>query len=206
MLMDRKKFRGEYLSKVLAPIDSKEHYKKYESGYWVKHQIAHHVNPKVIVEIGIRSGYSAWAMITAAPEARYIGYDSYSVDHMKTRGKDLNIPFEAHARSLIKAPHEIRVESTQVKGFVPEAADLYHVDGDHCYESALNDIRNCLRAGNPKSVVVVHDYMADPVRASVAQAAKEFDCVTYELIESRCGDGLMFRRHVPDWVRQIVTE
>lgn len=209
MLYDRKRFQDEY-RKILDPLDNKWDYERCEPGYWIKHQVAHYVDPEKIVEIGIRSGYSAWAMTRGAPGAMYTGYDNYAPtyggDYKSPKYETLSEQFERWARHLIKPPHQIIVQDTTRDGFIPESADLYHIDGDHRYEQALNDIRNCLRVGFPGSVVIVHDYMAKPVREACERAAKEFNRGLVEIVEKRNGDGLIFSGKVPDWLSKLETE
>jgi predicted O-methyltransferase YrrM len=208
MLMNRNVFHSEYLS-IIDPLDARWKYENYEAGLWVKHQIAHYVEPRTIVEIGVRSGYSMWAMMKAAPTARFYGYDNYSPDYAKELGDNLSEQFKAWAgrvKDMLYGQAELIVEDSQSPGFMPKGADLYHVDGDHRTDPAFFDIRNCMAASFGCVVIAVHDYMAQPVRDAVAKARAGTHYKCYEVIEERNGDAILFPNEVPEWVGRIETK
>jgi hypothetical protein len=206
MLPTREEFHTEYL-KVMDPFDKLQCYEKYEPCLWVKCRLAHYVAPDVIVEIGVRSGYCAWAMLVGMPQAKYIGYDNYlpSYDEGLKLGK-LSERFYAWAKKIIPPNGQIVLADSQAPGFKPAVAGLYHVDGDHTYASALHDIRTCMAAGYPSPVIAVHDFMAGPVRQAVLDAVKGTDFVCHEIVETRNGDAVLFKRSVPAWAESLRWE
>src|SRR5436853_306059 len=44
--------------------------------YQSKFDLVRRLQPKSICEFGVRSGYGAFAMLAAAPEAHYLGFDT----------------------------------------------------------------------------------------------------------------------------------
>ena len=67
-------FRDELLERwwVGDPFRPTEEALQY---YEVKHAIAKRLQPKSICEIGVRAGYSAYAFLSAAPAAEFLGID-----------------------------------------------------------------------------------------------------------------------------------
>jgi predicted O-methyltransferase YrrM len=201
MLYERKRFHREYLS-IMDPFDEQWHYERYEANLWVKHQIAHHVAPNVLVEIGVRNGYTAWAMSRAVPDARYIGYDNYAPEY-KEGGQCVSEHFKLWAHLLLRPPRfEIVEQDSQAPGFRPAEAQLYHVDGDHSTAGALNDIRNCVSAGARGAIIVVHDYKWKPVRDAVDEAVEKMGFGVAS-VNTHNGDAIMFKGEEPSWVRGL---
>lgn len=202
MLLDRSIFRRDYLG-ILDPQDViANQYDQRDGEYWVKHRLAHLVNPGKIVEIGVRSGYSGWAMVRAAPYAIYLGYDNYSLDYADAA------TLERYRRYAMRNLHNPPIRTivpvdTQGPGFKPVEADLYHVDGDHTYEGAKRDIENCLDMGSRNAVVAVHDFLADPVSRAVRDVGKQRNVRVVEIEGSPQGDVLVFKGAVPDWVHEM---
>jgi hypothetical protein len=131
-----------------------------ERYYKCKFSLALSLQPKVIGEIGVRAGYSAFAFLSAAPEAEYVGYDADQGQWGGQRG------FTAHAEKLL-APfrHTITYMDSQETVRYSRPFDLFHVDGDHSYAGCLHD----LEVAWPVSRwVLVDDYdFILPVRAAV---------------------------------------
>ena len=203
MLLDRSVFRSEYL-KILDPVDVKDNrYADRDGEFWVKHLICHKVNPGTIVEIGVRSGYSGWAMKMAAPDAQYIGYDSYDPSYADQERVGR---FQSWAKQILNMGGCSLIQiDTQKDGFIPLSADLYHVDGDHSYEGARRDIESCLKAGNSDAVVVVHDFYSEPVCKAVLETASSLKTSITDIAGSPQGDVLMFKGSVPEWSLSMGT-
>lgn len=139
--------------------------RRYETLY----EIAGRVGPDRIVEIGVRAGYSAYAMLSAAPDARYLGIDDGSGDHGGAPGA------LDHARGLLgrfAGAGIIVCDSREVRR-LPAGVDLLHVDGDHSYEGAASDLRLGLRSGVGTMVVDDVLYIEDVRLAVGAFARKE---------------------------------
>jgi hypothetical protein len=98
-------------------------------------------NPKYIVEVGVESGGTSWAVRMACPEATMIAVD-------------LNVPpvqFESRA-----AYHFVRGSSSEVAEKVralyqPDEAVVF-IDADHRYEAVVTDTKNY-----PGKFQVYHD-------------------------------------------------
>jgi hypothetical protein len=209
-MMRRERFTEEYL-KILDPIDVENwQYDTKDHGFWVKHQIAHHVDPHSIVELGVRSGYSAWAMLIAMPKATYVGYDSYdpkyaaAYDHL-TDSDSMSAHFYSKALSVLHGfgSTELIVADTQDPTLVLPTANLYHVDAGHTVHEAVNDIRKCVAVMLHDSVIAVHDFMAASVRCAVMTVAREASLKVCEIVEPINGDALLYRGATPKWMYSI---
>ena len=53
------------------PTATKERIQQYKEYYKIKYELCKKQNPKIIVEIGVRAGYSAWTFLQACPKAKY---------------------------------------------------------------------------------------------------------------------------------------
>lgn len=123
--------------------------------------------PKSIFEIGVRGGYSAYALIIGSGAKSYIGCD---VDDRKHYGG----PWLWWAEKVLKELHkthgvdwELLFKDSQAMTELPGTFDLIHVDGDHTFEGCLHDMELCWPAVNPGGVMVVDDstYLPGPIRA-----------------------------------------
>lgn len=125
-----------------------------------KHAVAARVAPKSIAEIGVRAGYSAFAMLSAAPEASYLGIDAGDPQYGD------GAVFRAHAGELLaRFPSvEIRHESSHAIDRLPPV-DLLHIDGDHSYEGARSDLDLARRSGVKWALVDDYDYIRAVKRA-----------------------------------------
>lgn len=135
--------------------------------YRVKYAVAELVQPKSILEIGVRAGYSAAAFLQAGHTTHYTGFDL----NEGTWGgvKD----FQKHAE---KAIGKYGVEATFLTGDSQQLTtlpggpyDLVHVDGDHSKAGALHDVLLALDSG--AKWVLVDDYDYIPPVAFGANAA-----------------------------------
>jgi len=145
---------------IICPSDptaTPERIKEYETYYGLKHQIVSLLNPRVIVEIGVRCGYSAWAFLTACPGAKYHGFDAENCSHGGQGGPWTwwaeRILSEREFNFEIHAPFD-----TQDKLLMPVRADFYHIDGDHTAEGVSNDLDICWRAAKPGATLLIDDY------------------------------------------------
>lgn len=125
------------------------------------------INPRRIVEIGTRAGYSAWTMLDACPEATLIGIDAdfdgpLAVTHGGFKGAC------DHARSINPARFELRIADSQKLDALP-VCDLVFVDGDHSYGGAMNDLRLAERSG--ATAILLDDTQFDDVRRAAAEFA-----------------------------------
>ena len=138
---------------------------EYRRGYCsFKYAVAKVLAPKSIVEIGVGAGNSALAFMNAVPNSTYIGidncskainddfnYNKFVFDKMKQLGVDLQY---------------IYIDSKELM-YLPEA-ELVHIDGDHTYSYALNDIKLAL---NSRALYILIDDAFDPAVMKAAFTA-----------------------------------
>lgn len=128
---------------------------------------------KSVLEIGVRAGYSAFAMLSANPNMYYRGIDINQGVHGGFAG---SVYF---ALGLLKyhfpeASVGISILDSQQMQFLDTLApnsgkfDLAHIDGDHTYTGATHDMELCLPYCR---LMVVDDYDFD---AEVRRAVDDF--------------------------------
>jgi hypothetical protein len=167
------------LDSSLGAVELARSYKEKNANLQVCYDIVKEFAPKRIAEIGVRCGYSAWAMMQAAPEARFIGYDNYSykpreicqcASEYMLRGYDTEI-MEVDTQettTLVQAvrgkkgfpqaypkgrPVGRKVTSTQALKDI----DLFHVDGDHSFKGAYHDLELALKTLSKDGKILVDD-------------------------------------------------
>lgn len=169
--MDRIEFQRLFESKYW-PGDSQDRKTKLQLGghAYAKYLIARRLRPRSVVEIGVRTGYSGWALCLGADTApSYVGIDSLEGLHGGTRDRSA----WAHAESIIReVASPVRMVAASSHSLARlDQADLYHVDGDHSTAGALADIRLCSASSGEQSVVLVDDFDFEPM---VAEAVEQF--------------------------------
>lgn len=132
--------------------------------YEVKYQIAKRLQPASICEIGVRAGYSAFAFLSACPNAHYLGVD------IGTDGaEDVNEAsmLTAHvAKILHNFDYEIWWVNSQSIVNMPWAHyDLFHIDADHSYVGCRGDLRLAVRS-KPRYILVDDFDVGPEVRAA----------------------------------------
>lgn len=113
----------------------------YGRQHWLTFKVVAHLQPLDIFEIGVRAGYSAWAMLTAAPQAQFLGWDLDQGGYGGMRG------IATRARRFL-AEHfpdrtQVEVCDSQRQLTLPQRFDLAHIDGDHSYEGTFHDLALC---------------------------------------------------------------
>lgn len=129
---------------------------QYRDYYQVKYEIAAERAVSMIVEIGVRAGYSAWAFLQAHPEARYRGYDNGSTRHggfagALTWAENILRPYDATI---------VRCDTQQVDvlpGLDANQADLFHVDGDHSKAGVMHDLDLAYYHTRPGGMILLDD-------------------------------------------------
>lgn len=122
--------------------------------YQKLHEVVSEMQPCVIVEIGVRCGYSAWTMAEASPGSLILGYDLDGDEnevntHTGYRGACI------HAVEIMR-PYDFHltiVDSHQLVRL--PRCELVYVDGDHTEAGCYADL--CL-ADQAADVILVDDY------------------------------------------------
>lgn len=129
---------------IAHPADPLGHlFEEWVPYYRLKRSIAQVLEPKTILEIGVRFGYSAHAFLSACPTAKYIGIDNDSENFGGVRGALL------HAKSILaKCKASFQTEDSQTLSTLPgELHDLIHVDGQQDGAGSYRDLELALAQG-----------------------------------------------------------
>src|ERR1700691_2340634 len=116
--------------------------------YRLKWAISRVLQPRRILEIGVRFGYSAAAFLDASPGATYLGIDNDSETYGGHKGAvqwARRITGGAAAEYLI-------ADSQQMVEFSGGAYDLVHIDGQQDGVGSIQDLRKAL--GRAKYILV----------------------------------------------------
>jgi hypothetical protein len=139
----------------IRPTEARRQY------YQAKRDVVEEIQPHFIAEIGVRAGYSAWAMLDAAgPDCRFWGIDLDEGTH----GGD---PGAFQHAEVILAPWspELVTGYSRRQSELPEGIDLLHIDGDHTFEACYGDMALGERSGVQWMLVDDFDYIHDVARA-----------------------------------------
>jgi hypothetical protein len=124
-----------------------------------------------VVEIGVRAGYSAYAMLLANPSMRYLGLDINSPNEFGFHDGAFEYAQSMLRKEFPKAKLKFKVQDTQKLDKLPGKFDLAHIDGDHSFTGCLHDLYLC---ENYVKVILVDDYDFVPsVRTAVDQFIAE---------------------------------
>ena len=186
----------QWCDEVLHPEDThpwnfrtREFYEEYRA----KYAIAKLVQPKSILEIGVRFGYSARSFMMAAPDARYLGIDfdepswgPYQGAPREWAEKRLKFLYPNNKIQTLKQDSQVLQSVTDLV----EPFDLVHVDADHTYKGALQDMITFWPAC--KNTMVVDDAME--VRPSIEAFKEKHSGQFVELeVHSLRGSALLVR-------------
>lgn len=139
---------GEYRlpDRIFVPCDSfKKDYANHEyaRSYSLYSEICAGLKPTSIFEIGVRYGYSAWAMLRCCyPGTLYHGIDINSVEQASMM---LHDEYPQHELRLARADSSSMTHLSRTY-------DLAHVDGNHAHEAQLHDIGLCF--GRAKYILI----------------------------------------------------
>jgi len=164
----------------------------------VRYELCQRLQPKTILEIGVRCGYSAFAMLYGAPEALYVGLDNFSYhpkdlclnafDQLRNIGGFLNcLVLDEDTQKL----NTLRDLQSHWGWPYP---DVVHVDGDHTFAGAIHDLdlaKDQLAIGG--SIIIDDTKLSEVRTACVAwlNCNPEFD--KRELADDYYGVWEMFR-------------
>lgn len=158
----------KWVSQVLNPHDRKGgkgpwdfETQEWHAAYKYKHLIARVLQPKSILEIGVRYGYSAHAFLTAAN----VSYTGVDIDDpvVNSMGEQTCAWAFGMLWRTIEAPRlelvKMDTQKEDIRGRV-KPADLVHVDGDHTFEGATRDIERGWEL--TQVAMLVDDYIRIP--------------------------------------------
>jgi hypothetical protein len=130
-------------------------------GLEAKRDLVARLRPRSISEIGVRAGYSAFAMLSVAPDTSYFGIDNDSDTHGGVRGA-----IEHAERLLARFPNvRLHVADSRDVSDLGEYSDLLHIDGDHSVDGCTSDLDLGLRSGVRWMIVDDTDHIPDVRRA-----------------------------------------
>jgi len=179
---------------ILSKFDQMKDY------YKVKHDICAEIKPKIIAEIGVRAGYSAWSFLQAAPDAWYFGFDANNGRHGGAGVKEHDWWGWAHK---ILDPYKPRLIELDTQGstglgkyFGNVKVDLFHVDGDHTEKGVQHDLDLAWAMLSPTGTILVDDmtYIAGVARGVEQWFANNPDVAQGEYRKSLRGEILITRR------------
>lgn len=129
-----------------------------------KYAVAEVLQPKSIVEIGVRGGVSALAFLHAVPTAVYFGIDS-DLD-----GKLDGVNYVAETMKwLYKLGYNFGIDYTdsQTLPKIPRA-DLVHIDGCHSKECTAHDVKLAFQSG--ADWILVDDSNEESVKFGILES------------------------------------
>ena len=154
---------------VVHPVDQPvpESWRQY---YTTLIELARQLRPRTVCEIGVRAGYSAFAILSANPSAWMLGVEAdldEANQNTHTGGKGLY----QHAEKILAGfNYQLLIADSHALARLP-ACDLAYIDGDHTFEGCLADLRLAERSTD---AILVDDYDSLPdVREACDQFAAE---------------------------------
>lgn len=168
--------------KTIIPIKFPE-FKVY---YQQKYDICKYQDPKTVVEIGVRAGYSALVFLQACPEASYLGIDFETYDEGENSTK--------WAKRLLK-PYNFEIWKLNTLSMVSiekKNIDFFHIDGDHSAEGVFHDLDLAFECISDKGLILCDDFDLKEVGIGIRKWLRRHDHeVNYEYITSRQGELLI---------------
>ena len=146
----------EFEKSIICPKDKKSvaRYDQYREYYKVKYDLAKRFDPKSILEIGVRAGYSAHSFLAACPDAEYTGIDAENQTHGGQGG-----PWMWWAKQILIERNTAFIEADSQKlTEIDGRYDFIHIDGDHTTEGVVHDLEICWPAMNEGGIILVDDY------------------------------------------------
>jgi len=158
---------SEWINNYPFYVDSREEYFKFRPFF------THIPENSIGVEIGTFEGYNALGICRYCNPKKlylidpYLVYDS-PVDTNIWKQEDWENIFERAKKKLEEYPVEfIRKPSTESANKVPNGLDFVYIDGDHRYESVIEDIRTWYPKIKNGGLLGGHDLMESGVKDAV---------------------------------------
>ncbi|MGD2072093.1 MAG: class I SAM-dependent methyltransferase [Candidatus Thorarchaeota archaeon] len=178
------------------PTANPKRMRQYKEYYKIKYDICKKQNPKCIVEIGVRAGYSAWTFLQACPKARYIGIDANNGTHGGQGGKDGRY-FKWAKKILFNYDCKfIEMDTQKIDDLKITNVDLFHVDGDHTSAGVYHDLDLAFKAISKTGLILVDDitYLQSVKNGVNSWIHKMTGKITTEFISSLRGEMLIRRK------------
>ena len=113
--------------------------------YCTLFELARELRPARLCEIGVRAGYSAFAMLCACPTAAMLGIE-VDIDDGTSKGHWGCSALSLHAESILTPfNHRLLIADSHDLRRLPRS-DLIYVDGDHTRDGCLADLRLAARS------------------------------------------------------------
>lgn len=177
------------------PTATEKRIEEYKEYYKIKYKICKHFKPKVIAEIGVRAGYSAWTFLQASPKAHYVGFDANNGTHGGQGGEDGR--FAAWANKILEPyDYSLYYIDTQNTNILPiKDVDFFHVDGDHSVKGVQHDLDLAYNVLSEKGVILIDDitYIQEVKTGVTAWLSKMKNKVSNKFIPSLRGEMLIFK-------------
>jgi predicted O-methyltransferase YrrM len=177
------------------PTATPKRIQEYREYYKVKYDICKKQNPKVIAEIGVRAGYSAWSFLQACPDAGYIGFDANNGTHGGQGGQ--NGKYFEWAKNILRIYNHrlIELDTQTVDSLNIREVDLFHVDGDHTSKGVQHDLDLAYKVISDTGLILIDDItyiktVSDGVNKWVEKMGNK---ITYEFVKSLRGEMLIRR-------------
>lgn len=141
-------------SKFFIEIDDLTHQAYIKSGNYYEnyYALSSYYQPKSILEIGVRYGYSLGSMISASESIeRVTGIDNDEYIFGALDKAKENI--KKYINSNVELNFSLQ-DSHEIENL--EYHDIIHIDGDHSYEGKLNDLKLTI---NSCGIVIIDDYL-----------------------------------------------
>jgi hypothetical protein len=160
------------LGDALQDMDRGEAYLQNKGTYAWYWAIGRVLQPRTVAEIGVRFGYSALAIAKGAEEATgYYGFDneSYVPGCLAIAWRALK---RCYPMTFTNRTDTQGVTHDSFLDLLPSyGIDLFHIDGDHTYEGAHNDLLLALAGTTEGGYILIDDVDYHP---EVRRAADSF--------------------------------
>ena len=190
----------EFNKGILYPKDHKsfKRLNEYKEYYKVKYSLCKQYNPKVIAEIGVRAGYSAWSFMQACPDALYIGIDANNGTH-GGQGGESGCYFKWAEHLLQPYNYKlVEMDTQKVNSLDLKDVDFFHVDGDHTSLGVQHDLDLALKVLSKDGVILVDDITyLDTVNDGVKiWLNNNEDVVDSKFVPSLRGEMLIYKKKI----------
>lgn len=152
--------------KIVHPADQPipDSWKRY---YCTLFELARELSPQRVAEIGVRAGHSAYAILSANPNAQMLGVEVDRDERFHNTHGGRKGLYE-HAETILRPFHyQLLLANSHLLVRLPRC-DLIYIDGDHSFAGCLADLR---LAEHSTDRILVDDYDLIP---SVREACERF--------------------------------